>query len=56
MATAQGLGAVPKFMSLWRSPKPVVARVHGWCVGGGSVRSAPRARQLATVRSPSSRR
>jgi len=27
---------VPKFMSLWRSPKPVVAQVHGWCVGGGS--------------------
>ncbi len=29
-------GAVPKFMSLWRSPKPVIAQVHGWCVGGGS--------------------
>jgi enoyl-CoA hydratase len=27
---------VPKFMSLWRSPKPVIAQVHGWCVGGGS--------------------
>jgi enoyl-CoA hydratase len=35
MATSQ-LGAVPKFMSLWRSPKPVIAQVHGWCVGGGS--------------------
>jgi enoyl-CoA hydratase len=35
-ATSQGLGAVPKFMSLWRSPKPVIAQVHGWCVGGGS--------------------
>jgi len=35
-ATYQGLGAVPKFMSLWRSPKPVIAQVHGWCVGGGS--------------------
>jgi enoyl-CoA hydratase len=35
-ATAQALGAVPKFMSLWRSPKPVIAQVHGWCVGGGS--------------------
>jgi enoyl-CoA hydratase/carnithine racemase len=35
-ATAPSLGAVPKFMSLWRSPKPVVAQVHGWCVGGGS--------------------
>jgi enoyl-CoA hydratase len=35
-ATSQTLGAVPKFMSLWRSPKPVIAQVHGWCVGGGS--------------------
>ena len=23
-------------MSVWRSPKPVIAQVHGWCVGGGS--------------------
>jgi enoyl-CoA hydratase len=29
-------GPVPRFMSLWRSPKPVIAQVHGWCVGGGS--------------------
>ena len=35
-ATAAGAGATPKFMSLWRSPKPVIAQVHGWCVGGGS--------------------
>jgi enoyl-CoA hydratase len=35
-ATSQGIGPVPKFMSLWRSPKPVIAQVHGWCVGGGS--------------------
>jgi len=21
---------------VWRSPKPVIAQVHGWCVGGGS--------------------
>lgn len=27
---------VPKFMSLWHSSKPVIAQVHGWCVGGGS--------------------
>jgi len=25
-----------KFMSMWRTPKPVIAQVHGWCVGGGS--------------------
>jgi enoyl-CoA hydratase len=36
VATAQSLGAVPRFMSLWRTPKPVIAQVHGWCVGGGS--------------------
>jgi enoyl-CoA hydratase len=35
-ATSLALGPVPKFMSLWRSPKPVIAQVHGWCVGGGS--------------------
>ena len=23
-------------MSVWRSPKPVIAQVHGYCVGGGS--------------------
>jgi enoyl-CoA hydratase len=36
MATSQAIGPVPKFMSLWRSPKPVIAQVHGWCVVGGS--------------------
>jgi enoyl-CoA hydratase len=35
-ATAQALAPTQKFMSLWRSPKPVIAQVHGWCVGGGS--------------------
>jgi enoyl-CoA hydratase/carnithine racemase len=35
-ATAPSLAPVPKFMSMWRSPKPVIAQVHGWCVGGGS--------------------
>ncbi len=34
--TTSSLGPVPKFMSIWRSPKPVIAQVHGWCVGGGS--------------------
>jgi enoyl-CoA hydratase len=29
-------GWVPKFMSLWNCPKPVISQVHGWCVGGGS--------------------
>jgi enoyl-CoA hydratase len=36
MATSPFAGPVPKFMSLWRSPKPVIAQIHGWCVGGGS--------------------
>jgi enoyl-CoA hydratase len=35
-ATASALGPVPRFMTIWRSPKPVIAQVHGWCVGGGS--------------------
>lgn len=25
-----------KFLSIWKSPKPVVVKVQGWCVGGGS--------------------
>jgi enoyl-CoA hydratase len=36
VANAPSLGPIPKFMSIWRSPKPVIAQVHGWCVGGGS--------------------
>lgn len=36
VATASELSPTQKFMSIWRSPKPVVAQVHGWCVGGGS--------------------
>ncbi len=35
-AATSDSGVVPRFMSLWRSPKPVIAQVHGWCVGGGS--------------------
>jgi enoyl-CoA hydratase len=35
-ATAQQLAPTQKFMSIWRAPKPVIAQVHGWCVGGGS--------------------
>jgi enoyl-CoA hydratase len=27
---------VDTYMALWRSPKPVVAQVHGFCVGGGT--------------------
>lgn len=27
---------VRAYMRLWRSPKPVVAQVHGYCVGGGT--------------------
>jgi enoyl-CoA hydratase len=34
--TSQALAPTQKFMSIWRSPKPVIAQVHGWCVGGGS--------------------
>ncbi len=36
MATAPELSPTQKFMSIWRTPKPVIAQVHGYCVGGGS--------------------
>jgi enoyl-CoA hydratase len=35
-ATAPQLSPTQKLMSVWRCPKPVIAQVHGWCVGGGS--------------------
>ncbi|UTI63567.1 crotonase/enoyl-CoA hydratase family protein [Paraconexibacter antarcticus] len=35
-ATAPELSPTQQFMSVWRAPKPVIAQVHGWCVGGGS--------------------
>jgi enoyl-CoA hydratase len=36
MATAPELSPTQKFMAIWRAPKPVIAQVHGYCVGGGS--------------------
>jgi enoyl-CoA hydratase len=36
VATGAFSGPTQRFMSMWRSPKPVIAQVHGWCVGGGS--------------------
>jgi enoyl-CoA hydratase len=35
-ATAPAVSPTQKFMSFWRAPKPVIAQVHGYCVGGGS--------------------
>ena len=35
-STAPQLAPTQKFMSIWRTSKPVIAQVHGWCVGGGS--------------------
>jgi enoyl-CoA hydratase len=35
-ATAPVLSPTQQFMSMWRTPKPVIAQIHGWCVGGGS--------------------
>jgi len=35
-STTVSVAPTQKFMSIWRSPKPVIAQVHGWCVGGGS--------------------
>jgi enoyl-CoA hydratase len=34
--SATSYGPTQKFLSIWRTPKPVIAQVHGWCVGGGS--------------------
>ncbi len=36
MATAPEVAPTQKLFSIWRSPKPVIAQVHGYCVGGGS--------------------
>jgi enoyl-CoA hydratase len=36
MATAPQLSPTKKLASIWSCPKPVIAQVHGWCVGGGS--------------------
>jgi enoyl-CoA hydratase len=35
-ATAPQVAPTQQLMSIWRAPKPVIAQVHGWCVGGGS--------------------
>jgi enoyl-CoA hydratase len=34
--TQRQTGPTPKLMSPWSTLKPVIAQVHGWCVGGGS--------------------
>jgi enoyl-CoA hydratase len=35
-ATTLSVSPTQKFMSIWRCSKPVIAQIHGWCVGGGS--------------------
>ena len=35
-ATDRLVAPTQKFMSMWRSHKPVIVQVHGWCVGGAS--------------------
>ncbi|WP_137145830.1 crotonase/enoyl-CoA hydratase family protein [Mycolicibacterium sp. CR10] len=34
--TARATSPNQKFMAIWRASKPVIAQVHGWCVGGAS--------------------
>ena len=34
--SARATGPNQKFMAIWRASKPVIAQVHGWCVGGAS--------------------
>ncbi len=36
MVSAGDAGPTQKFMAIWRASKPVIAQVHGWCVGGAS--------------------
>lgn len=36
MMTNQYISYLPRFMGLWRGMKPTIARVQGYCVGGGS--------------------
>ena len=33
---ASPYGPTQKFLSIWHTHKPVIAQIHGWCVGGGS--------------------
>ena len=34
--TARATSPTQKLMAIWRASKPVIAQVHGWCVGGAS--------------------
>jgi enoyl-CoA hydratase len=36
MVSGRATGPTSKFMAIWRATKPVIAQVHGWCVGGAS--------------------
>ncbi len=36
LVTNQYTSYIPQFMGIWRGSKPVIAKVHGYCVGGGS--------------------
>jgi enoyl-CoA hydratase len=36
MMTNQYISYLPRFMGLWRGSKPTIAKVQGYCVGGGS--------------------
>ena len=36
MVSGRATGPTQKFMAIWRATKPVIAQVHGWCVGGAS--------------------
>lgn len=35
-ATAPGVAPTQQFMAMWYCPKPVIAQIHGFTVGGGS--------------------
>ncbi len=35
-STSEIAAPTQQFFSMWRTSKPVIAQIHGWCVGGGS--------------------
>ena len=49
MATSGATAPTGKFMALWRASKPVIAQVHGWCVGGAVVMAAGALASIASA-------
>lgn len=39
MSSLQHKGYHTAYASIWKSPKPVIAQIHGWVVGGADCRA-----------------